>query len=586
MIHALDDEFSTTPSQTTFTANGNPSYDWICTNHNMDEKLVQFCFQSVLDPHMNYENMHYHYTHLWNHCPSHLRDSLLKLFEFNRDIHHGKGLNTLSYYMLEVITFMTYEKNLIPFTTYHGILQRVFQEFSTTTSSTSPSTPTNTQLPYGSWKDLKHFLSLFKWEPHLHMYTHTNKNDIIDDILMTHVIPQLIQDRKNMSIQEPISLCGKWMPRESCVRHGWLARKIAYLYHKHTFQVYAKKQDIYKTYRKLISSINVYLEIPQNHMCNRTWDKINFDHVTSKTMLKYKRVFLNDDPHINEHHRKVCSQNFKNYISLKMKNKDYNKANNIMPHELVKNLLRESSKEEKDLITLQWDNMMKKLFSGSSSTPSTTTSTTSFLNRCIACIDVSPSMCQDTKIPLHSAIGLGLITMEISTLYRAFTFSETPSWIRIQKEDSLHAKIQAIRCSPWGNTTNIYALFERFLEVALDNKIDDDEMREYTLVVYSDMQFDACCKEGERCLIDAVQGLYRKHGYQSIPFLLFWNLRATNHFPSIQTTPHCLKLSGNNPTLLQSIVSLSLEELRTINNWTLIHNQLQSPRYDLIPMNG
>ena len=119
MINALDDEFSTPPSQTTFTANGNPSYDWICTNHNMDEKLVQFCFQSVLDPHMNYENMHYHYTHLWNHCPSHLRDSLLKLFEFNRDIHHGKGLNTLSYYMLEVITFMTYEKNLIPFTTYH-----------------------------------------------------------------------------------------------------------------------------------------------------------------------------------------------------------------------------------------------------------------------------------------------------------------------------------------------------------------------------------------------------------------------------------------------------------------------------------
>ena len=55
--------------------------------------------------------------------------------------------------------------------------------------------------------------------------------------------------------------------------------------------------------------------------------------------------------------------------------------------------------------------------------------------------------------------------MEISTLYRAFTFSETPSWIRIQKEDSLYAKIQAIRCSPWGNTTNIYALFERFLEV-------------------------------------------------------------------------------------------------------------------------
>ena len=572
MITALDNEYATTPSRVAFTENGNPAYDWICTNHDMDEKLVQFSFQSVVDPHMNYSQMYHQYIHLWNHCPIHQRDNLLKLFEFNRDIHHGKGLNTLSYYMLEVITFMTYERNLIPTNVYHGILQRLFQEF--------PGKNHTTELPYGSWKDLKHFLTLFKWEPHLLLYTHSVKNDIIDEILLTHVIPQLIRDRKNMSIQEPISLCGKWMPRESCVKHGWLARKIAYLYHKQTIQVYAKRQDIYKTYRKLITSINAYLEIPQNHMCNRTWDKINFDHVTSKTMLKYKRVFLNEDPHINEHHRKVCSQNFKNYIALKMKEKNYNKANNIMPHEMVKSLMGEVSKEEKDLVTLQWDNMMKKLFSSSSSDPSPVTNT-SFLNRCVACIDVSPSMYQDTKIPLYSSIGLGLITMEISTLYRAFTFSETPSWIRIQKEDSLHQKIQTIRCAPWGSTTNIYALFEKFLQVALDNKIDDDEMREYTLVIYSDMQFDACCKEGERCLIDAVQNLYAKHGYNTIPFLLFWNLRATNHFPSIQTTPHCLKLSGNNATLLQSIVNLSLDELRKVNNWTLIQTQLRSPRYDL-----
>ena len=44
-----------------------------------------------------------------------------------------------------------------------------------------------------------------------------------------------------------------------------------------------------------------------------------------------------------------------------MKEKNYNKANNIMPHEMVKSLMGEVSKEEKDLVTLQWDNMMKKL---------------------------------------------------------------------------------------------------------------------------------------------------------------------------------------------------------------------------------
>lgn len=576
MITALDNAFE--ESSTTFTENGNPCYDWICRNQNTNEQLVQFAFQSVVDPHMSYTMMHYRYQQLWNHCPCHQRDDLLKLFEFTRDIHHGKGLNQLSYYMLEVITYMTYEKKIVSLPIYHGILQRLFQEFYTIpiveqkNTSCSPCSP-YTHLPYGSWKDLKNFLTLFRNQPTLNVYE--DKNAIIDEIINIHVIPQMIKDRKHKSIQEPISLCGKWLPRESCIQHGWLARKIAHLYHKKVFQVHEKKQVQYKKYRKLIRELNEYMETPQIYMCNNTWDKINFDHVTSKTMLKYKSAYLNEK-NIEGKHRDICRRNFKNYISTKIQNGDYKKDNTISPHEFVKEFMKNPCKEQKELLTIQWNNMIQTISSHSLANKET------FLQKALSCIDVSPSMCQSGKIPLYSSIGLGLVTMEISQLYRAFTFSETPAWIRVEKDTTLYDKIQEIRCAPWGSTTNIYALFEKFLYVALDNKMDKEEMREYTLLIYSDMQFDSCCKEGEINLIDAVQTLYAKHGYNDIPFLVFWNVRTTDQFPSIQTTPHCLKLGGNNSTLFQCMMNLSIEELRTLNSWTLIQRQLSSPRYDLI----
>ena len=56
-----------------------------------------------------------------------------------------------------------------------------------------------------------------------------------------------------------------------------------------------------------------------------------------------------------------------------------------------------------------------------------------FLTHCIPCIDVSPSMYNTDVVPLISAIGMGMMAMECSTIKRAFTFSEKPQWISMKK---------------------------------------------------------------------------------------------------------------------------------------------------------
>ena len=75
------------------------------------------------------------------------------------------------------------------------------------------------------------------------------------------------------------------------------------------------------------------------------------------------------------------------------------------------------------------------------------------------------------------------------------------------------------------------------------------------------MQFDNCCNN-EETLIDRIKiDFLEKGGYTNIPFLIFWNLRYTDNFPTINSTPNSLKLSGNSVSLLK----IFLEEVNKLS---------------------
>ena len=98
------------------------------------------------------------------------------------------------------------------------------------------------------------------------------------------------------------------------------------------------------------------------------------------------------------------------------------------------------------------------------------------------------------------------------------------------------------------------------------------------------MQFDAC---DDNCALDNdvfkhIKTEYRNSGYDDIPFLIFWNLRKTDNFPSIETTPNMLKLSGNSASLLSILMDVELEELRRLSNWNIIQKILDNPRYNIV----
>ena len=262
-------------------------------------RLIDFISKAYVEnPYINYVEMHQKYNQLWNQAQhnNEKQKELLKLYVNTRDKNNGKGFYTLSYYMLETITYHTFETRIIPIHVFHKIINYQVKGNENT-------------IPFGSWKDIKHFLSFFI-QDNTHYYT--SRESIIDIILLEHVIPQLIEDRKNKSIGNPISLCGKWMPRERSKTHGWLAKKIAILYYYNTICITNKTQTIFKHYRYLIRDLNEYLSIPQIHMCKNEWDKIDFQKITPQTIQKYKSCFLNENE-VNEPHRYKCKENLKEY---------------------------------------------------------------------------------------------------------------------------------------------------------------------------------------------------------------------------------------------------------------------------------
>jgi len=551
--------------KTTTTENGSAAYNWVCNNSvqsSMVENLVQFYFQCIIGNKNDYNILCQKYDDLF--CQSMKNNNfkyVIKLCLQTRDIQDGKGLYEITYSMLETIVYHVYEKECLSKKVLFKILKNMVRERS------------GKPRPYGSWKDMKYFLCNFL-DPFntKFKYTKTPRHEIAKELIRKTYVVQMIKDRKNMSVSKSISLCGKWLPRESSKKFGHIGKLIAKQYHDIVFRTRASDLEKFKTYRELIVKFNKYLDTTQIHMNSGEWGLINFNKVTSLTLLKSKRAFLNHK-NIDSDDRYICKENLTRYLNHKLETGGYLQVGNeIMPHRLVKSVIMNPDSEEIKILNMQWNGIVEHLMKNKNH----------FMKYCIPCIDVSPSMCCEDAVPLHCAIGMGLLCADVSHYNKAFTFSSHPTWFEFDGSSTFVEKVRQIRNGEWGNSTNIYALFMKVLESCQQANVSNDLLKDHSLIIFSDMQFDACEDSLNNDVFKHIKSEYRNRGYDDIPFLIFWNLRKTDNFPSIETTPNMLKLSGNSASLLSILMNVELEELRTLSNWNLIQKILDNPRYNIV----
>ena len=481
---------------------------------------------------------------------------LYRLIGQTRDIVHGKGEYALSYMMVYVWSKF-----------YPSLAIFALKCFFTLGDKTHP---------YGSWKDFKYFCKYCK-----------EQGDGVDSLLITNAIGMVnAKIRADAVNGADISLAAKWIPREKS-SFGWLYQSLAVHYFNEFF-VTAKtplcqQKAILKCkteYRKLLSRLNKMLDTTQIKQCDKNWKNINFNNVTSITLSKQKKAFLNvtktGEARMSDNEdRNECASHFKEHIQKAVTGEIDIKGKRVSMCDFTKQaieLLRNTNNtDELNLLNAQWrDN----------------SSQNGDLGKMIAMVDVSGSMDGD---PLYAAVSLGIRIAEKSLLgKRVMTFSSTPSWVNLEAYPDFVSQVNVVRNAEWGMNTNFTAALDMILGAIVDNKMSSEDVEDMVLVILSDMQMDS----GDRCNTDVLYNeMKKKYSEAGIkvngkpynpPHILFWNLRSTSGFPCLASQPNTSMMSGFSAALLNLFCEKGAESLKKYTPFSLLVESVSNERYQIM----
>jgi hypothetical protein len=380
-----------------------------------------------------------------------------------------------------------------------------------------------------------------------------------------------------------ISLVAKWVPREKS-SFSWLYEQLAVNYFSEYIETVTNNENCRKAilkcktdYRKVISKLNKHIDTLQIKQCANTWSDIDFNNVTSISLFKQKKAFLNIKSNgivrcPDNKDRISCAEHFNEHIKKAVEGKTEMKGKRISMPDFTKAALEKcSSQSEKDLLNSQWrDNSIQ----------------TGALDNMIAMVDVSGSMEGD---PINAAIALGIRIAEKSTLgKRVLTFSSCPEWFNLEAYPDFVSQVNALKYAGWGMNTNFQKALDMILDAIIENKMPPEDVENMVLVILSDMQIDKGDASADEDMYRFMTKKYENAGIRvhgkpyKPPHILFWNLRSTSGFPTLSNQVNTSMMSGFSPSLLNLFCQQGLEGLKICTPWSILEKSLSNTRYKIM----
>lgn len=489
---------------------------------------------------------------------------LYKIIGQTRDIEAGKGERDLSYMMIHV--WFEFFPVLAKFALRHFVLS-----------------DSADQLPYGSWKDIKRFCR--------YVYLcEGNESGPLIDYCIELMCNQLRLDSAATS-DSSLSLCARWVPRESSKTGRWLFRSMACSYFPEFLATAETSESLKKarnkTYMKfgrMIAGLNRRLDTVQIKMCGRVWAEIDHHKTPSVALMKNRAALMNKGKKrgvIDDDDRIRCAEAFESYITSRVATGSEVKGKRVGIVDYVKNGLSLDTKiqsTECNLINAQWSSFLSQVGD---------------LGNMVAMVDQSGSMAGD---PYYAAVGLGIAIASRSALgCRVMTFSTDPAWVSLPVGGDFISCLTALRrvdhLSGFG--TNFFKALNLILDACVAGSVPDSVVCNMTLAILSDMQIDAMYNQldidGSRkwgsfsdqmmSMHERIRAMYSAAGYSGVPHILFWNLRHTGGFPTLSSLPGATMFSGFSPMLLNEFCSKGREALASITPWDTLVSSLDNPRY-------
>lgn len=317
----------------------------------------------------------------------------------------------------------------------------------------------------------------------------------------------------NNALKNNDGLAAKWLPRK-----GVFANKL---------RKFLELDP--KGYRKLLVGLSKTVE---QQMCAGEWDKIDYSHVPSQAMLKYRTAFYRHD-----------EERFQQFLDNAKTGKTKINAGAMYPYQLYDAIVNTPSKETQ-AIEAQWKALPNFLENTD--------------EKILPVCDVSGSMHNNyagNVSPMSVSISLGIYISErnVGPFKDAFlTFSNRPTLQYLT--GSLYDRCHQLLCANWDMNTNLERVFLTVLNAAIKNETSVKEMPTMLLII-SDMQFDRCVKNKKASATEMITGMYKTAGYE-VPKVVFWNVNArTDQSPVKADENNVALVSGCSPSILKSVLS-------------------------------
>jgi hypothetical protein len=150
-------------------------------------------------------------------------------------------------------------------------------------------------------------------------------------------------------------------------------------------------------------------------------------------------------------------------------------------------------------------------------------------------------------------VSLGLLLSELCDepwRHHVITFSSRPQ-LHLIKGEKLSEKAKFIREMDWNMNTDLQAVFDQLLHVAVAGKLPPERMVS-KVFVFSDMEFDVASSRPWETDYEAIMRKYSEAGYgEAVPQIVFWNLRYSHSVPVTAEEKGVALVSGFSKNMLK-----------------------------------
>lgn len=367
------------------------------------------------------------------------------------------------------------------------------------------------------------------------------------------------------ALREKNGLAAKWAPRENSKNHAIAMELRKYL------------GLTPRQYRQVLSKLSNTVE---QLMCAKNWDAINYQHVPSLAQARYSKAFLKHD----EARYREFGEKAKVYAETKAKvesgeldasalekvEKVTINAGAVYPYDVLKDLFSgysygySQNPADPNVIRAQWatlPNYMGK-------------------KNILPIVDVSGSMGSSaggsstvTCMQVAVSLGLYMATKNRGDFNNMFmTFSGSPELVTLQGNDIVN-QVQQMKTAHWAMNTDLSAAFAKVLSFAKQNRVPQEDMPEY-LIVLSDMEFDQAAS-GKTAYED-YRVRFEAAGYTA-PKVIWWNIQSRQDQAPVKFNQQGAALvSGFSPSIVKNILSGE-----GIDPYTMMLRVIMDPRYDI-----